>query len=297
MMDAADNQKNSENDSDASAHKEKEPMDARRVLEKPRMFGDYISWQAALAGGMGIIVIIVSAFVYEHIDKPKILWLAYAGIAVILACATKSVIDYLESRSEIAKDRAATHPMQPGEKMPTTSPASAPATQTGDNRQPIDAIQLTLRELFDSDFNKYGHCSGSIALKFKDGREVTFPYLVVTDFSARMKFLAFFISRSEHALENCQAIATCYQTAFEAVEGALIMRAGRSGELASTDLKDLTFSGRIYIYYEDSFTLQQLASLETLFKSNNAAAIFRGSDYLTSRWMATIARSSESKPA
>jgi hypothetical protein len=59
---------------------------------------------------------------------------------------------------------------------------------------------------------------------------------------------------------------------------------GFSTDSRMTSSHELVFSGRIYIYHEDFFSLQQLASLERLYESKGLSVIFRGQSYMFSVW-------------
>lgn len=184
-------------------------------------------------------------------------------------------------------------PVDPWPISPRTAPSTDPAAQTTD----ANIQRLTLRELFNTDFNKYFRTSNEFVFAFGDGREARLPYSVMADFSARTKFVAFFVPHSQNALNDCHAIADNFEKTFEAVEEAVSVTARRDGEVSSTDMKDLTFSGRVYIYHEDYLDLQQMAFLERIFTSKNAAVAFRGDGYLSSRWTAKMAKESSAKPA
>lgn len=131
----------------------------------------------------------------------------------------------------------------------------------------------TLRELFDSDFP-----SGSVASELtatKDGVQFKIPYRVVTDFHSRTKLLAFFVPFSPDAFDHCEMLANNLQLPLDAINKSLSMSMTSPGDSARTDLRELTFSGRVFIYHENHFSLQERASLESLFSSNNAAVQFR----------------------
>jgi hypothetical protein len=50
-------------------------------------------------------------------------------------------------------------------------------------------------------------------------------------------------------------------------------------------MRDLTFSKRVYLYYEDSLSLQQQAEIERVYQKKGLFVHLRGPDYLTAQWM------------
>jgi hypothetical protein len=57
------------------------------------------------------------------------------------------------------------------------------------------------------------------------------------------------------------------------------------GTPSSTRMRDLTFSKRVYLYYEDSLSLQQQAEIERVYQKKGLFVHLRGPDYLTAQWM------------
>jgi hypothetical protein len=84
------------------------------ALRTAGMFNDYMTWACLLGAGIGILIILFSAFVYEHIRNPNILWVGLIGVVCVEICATKTIIDRLQ----------APLPADP------TQPTTQPTTQT-----------------------------------------------------------------------------------------------------------------------------------------------------------------------
>jgi len=137
---------------------------------------------------------------------------------------------------------------------------------------------LTLKNLFDTDFPS-GSVSNTITMKsVRDGTIFSIPYRVVTDFTARTKFIAFYVPSSPSAFDICCALPPQIQTVFDAIEKSIEITATDSGN-APTTLKDLAFTGRSFIYCEDNFSFLQLATIESAFSERNTAVQFRGQTY------------------
>jgi hypothetical protein len=147
---------------------------------------------------------------------------------------------------------------------------------------------LTLRNLFDTDFNQVkvsGETTFTITNRTTGNAvKVVVQRVMVLDFNARSRFLAFFVPTSTETFNVCEALASGYHHILEDLDRSVSVMVRSPADTDATEMKDTTFSGRIYIYHEDSLSLQQLASLDTIFKSQGADARFRGQDYLVFHW-------------
>jgi hypothetical protein len=105
------------------------------------MFTDYLSWQCLLAASIAILVILFSAFAYEHIRNPNILWFALIGVIGIEICATKVVVDILKQRIEdsVKVSHLQSSPPQPMSPATQTSEITAknPIAFTATGMEPI----------------------------------------------------------------------------------------------------------------------------------------------------------------
>ena len=50
---------------------------------------------------------------------------------------------------------------------------------------------------------------------------------------------------------------------------------------------NLIFTGLVYIYTEQDFSLEEMGLLESIYKTNNLQAVFRGNSYATTQWLET----------
>jgi hypothetical protein len=125
---------------------------------------------------------------------------------------------------------------------------------------------------FWSEFSMNNNASGTV--KFSH-----VPYCVMFDYSAKTKFMAFFIPYSSETLAIVQHILDDYKSRLQDLDTKISISAGMAGDSAKTTLKEATFSGRIYVYYESDMNLQQLATWENVFGQQGVAVQFRGRDY------------------
>jgi hypothetical protein len=86
------------------------------------------------------------------------------------------------------------------------------------------------------------------------------------------------VPRSEQSYVAASQLWDQVQPTFALVEKSISVQSGYLQNL--TDLRDLTFSGRVFLYHEDNFSLRQLADLVDIYKSHGMALDFRGPGYL-----------------
>lgn len=148
---------------------------------------------------------------------------------------------------------------------------------------------VSLRQLFENDWpNLAGYYTvGAIEVSSFNDSKVVFTVPIAWrlngDFVARSKFLAFFLEpkiSAADALRACMAIADSYSQ-FIASSDSRVEIAGQSpDDTSATYLRDMVFSKRIFIYYENpDFSLEQKGSIESLYKSKGLSVQFRDATY------------------
>lgn len=144
-------------------------------------------------------------------------------------------------------------------------------------------------KLFKSDFNNYMRQSGedTFVTENKEGkRSLRVLHELCYDFQGKSKFLGFYIPSSPDSYKLCVFLSEEYKKIINDLESKTEVTGGHVTEFSMTSGKDLVFTGRIYIYHEDSFSHQQLAELEQLYKSKGLSVLFRGTEYFIMMWKA-----------
>jgi len=143
----------------------------------------------------------------------------------------------------------------------------------------------TLSDLFKSSFPNTLRVDGNEWALMKEGIKITSgPTKVYLDFEAKAKFIAFYVPHSYLSYTAATGLWQQVQEAFSAIEKSVGVTSGYGAN--PTDLKELTFSGRVFIFHEDRFDLRQLADLVDLYKAHGMALDFRGPDYLADQVIA-----------
>jgi hypothetical protein len=113
-----------------------------------------------------------------------------------------------------------------------------------------------------------------------DQRKTQITFNIYADFAAKSYFIGYLIppTDSAHTFEYVRYLACCPIKTFEDIVRKMSFEGSESGQL--TSLKDLTFSGRIFIYHYDFLTLEQIVALRSVYKKKNLSVQFRGIDYV-----------------
>lgn len=148
----------------------------------------------------------------------------------------------------------------------------------------------TLREIFDKDFdNLLKHDRTlEIGVQNPDGTmdtPVEITEKIYRDFAGKSQFLGYYIPQSPNAYVILyKYLPDASKMAIKEMDLQMDVISGHVTDSRKTASRDLVFSGRIYIYHENDFSLQRLAALERLYESKGLSVIFRGQAYLFTVW-------------
>lgn len=154
----------------------------------------------------------------------------------------------------------------------------------------------TLHDLYATDFPGFAHFANEGELHAKSPDEniekVRIAYTIHMDFAAKSRFISVYIASSPATYHTCKEVPNFYHEILDEADKTTEMIVQRPGDSATEHSKELTFTGKIYVYHEDNLTLEQLGSLEALYKSKNLSPQFRGRSYATTMWLAAKASGS-----
>jgi hypothetical protein len=144
---------------------------------------------------------------------------------------------------------------------------------------------LSLRVLYNTDFDYKGYWTGLI-LDGKDGTTITVPWRVVQDHNARSMFLVFYIPSfpgdAEKVIGLCKFIAVHHAEILEKEKPHMAEQISPNpGDNSPVLIKDLVFTGAIYLYTADQLSTVQEADIIRLFESKNLSAVIRSEYYRT----------------
>lgn len=214
-----------------------------------------------LFGALGTVLALVAATIglYEHLRAPAV-WIACAAVC----CYTISGACWIVGRQARSNPRDAAVP-------PTRPEDLSPPTVQDLFKRDLPAMKLSGRmQLSESDHTK----------------TATIEYCINQDFQARSMFLMFYIPHQPDAYQICGSIPGIYRKLLDDNIKNFAIMVKIPGDTSTTSLSQLSFTGRVYIYYEDELSLQQLAALDELYRTAGLSAQFRGPEYATTAWLA-----------
>jgi hypothetical protein len=137
----------------------------------------------------------------------------------------------------------------------------------------------TLRDLFKSDFAKIGGISyNGFDLHTTDGETIHVDRRIILDFPEKNEFIAFYIPSTQHGFEACLALADLIQPMISTLANRIDVTGGDSGGV--TDIKDLHFAGRVFLYHEWPLSNKQKADITEAYSAKHLDVQFRGLEYL-----------------
>lgn len=145
---------------------------------------------------------------------------------------------------------------------------------------------LTLRQLFDTDFDERdtGQVTDAGLTNASTGKSVTFTLRECLDPTDNAKFIAVYAPDSTDSFGALWDLPRHIPSILREWEQRYQIGTKLPGETSSTWSRNMVFGGRVYIYYENDFSLQQLAEIEKRFREHHYFVQFRGQDYLVLHW-------------
>jgi len=147
----------------------------------------------------------------------------------------------------------------------------------------IPATPTTLHDFFKTDFNNLLKASQSLKFVSKYKEPINFEAQIYADFDAQSIFLGFYIPQSPDTYNICEFLSKNYKNILVELQTKQVAVEARSPGDRPVELKDLKFSGRIFVYHEYPLFASQIDQLIALYKSNNLSPQFRGVDYVLSQ--------------
>ena len=146
------------------------------------------------------------------------------------------------------------------------------------NYSPLD---LMLHDLYLTDFESIQQKSSG-AMFVDDAHTIQIQYTIATELELGGKFLIFYIPSSGHTAGICAYLAKQYNFVLDKAPQLLVEQKG-VGDSGTTSTKEAIFTRRIFIYHETYLDAETTVALTKDFAENGASAIFRSSDYLSTK--------------
>jgi hypothetical protein len=157
------------------------------------------------------------------------------------------------------------------------------------------SIPPTLQSLFTSDFPNLFKFTISGEVKFKDGTVVTVKSQEYADFLGKTSFFGFYVSETPYTFRTCERLANEISALFDKIQHDVASETSSDGFETTTSLKNLVFSGRVFVYHETPLTLKEKSELTDYFKNKKLDVQFRGVAYLQQESVARALREKQKK--
>ena len=144
-------------------------------------------------------------------------------------------------------------------------------------------LPASLKELYKSDFSDCMRRTGGFAVKTNE-QEFEVDWSLNSHLSAGTNSMAFYIPFNNETYDMCVVLLEKVDEII-AKPKDLQITVSNPGDTTHTEINDFPFSGLVYIYHDSAMTLEQLGSLESLYKARERRIQPRGSSYATTRWL------------
>jgi len=154
-------------------------------------------------------------------------------------------------------------------------------------KAPPEEKVKNLQDYFKEDFNeRYGGVGQDHVITLHDTRTksdvtATVGYRLIPDYDAHVFFLDFYVPPTPNAYDFCEYLLSDIPGAIPVLQTKLVKNIERqvAGE-RGVELKDLKFSGRVFIYHESPLLTSDQDSLRAIYKKKKMELQMRGPDYL-----------------
>jgi hypothetical protein len=145
---------------------------------------------------------------------------------------------------------------------------------------------IPLRDWFKNDPNGYSVSQDMVISPGENNPDKTTNTVIarlIFDYDSRTKLLSFFIPQSPSDYKICLHLADSATNVIKEMQVGMEMRNRIPGDTEAMSSSNMIFSGRVFLYFEDDFTLEQQASIKRHYAERNLDAVLRGPAYETGR--------------
>ena len=108
------------------------------------------------------------------------------------------------------------------------------------------------------------------------------------NFESKSKFISVYVPHSSFGYmtyEICKKIPELCEVYLRDAADRVFVGSRDPADSSMEGSDQLIFTGKIFVYHEDELSLEELGSLESLYKSKKLFPQFRGLNYVTTRWL------------
>jgi hypothetical protein len=143
----------------------------------------------------------------------------------------------------------------------------------------------TLEQLFKTDFERTMRTHSELSLTAPGAVTDKIMIQIYYDMDAGTYFIWFYIPMSPRTADAIRYLADGYQAPSEKLRQGVEVVSRDPADTTSRKFSEFIFSRRIYIYHEVDLSVQDIAELDTLYRTKNLILQLRGRQYQTTRWL------------
>jgi hypothetical protein len=170
--------------------------------------------------------------------------------------------------------------------LPGNASGNKPGERSNQDGFDVDRIEkgpLTLQKLFFTENNNALAIVKSLLISSPGRGEIEIKVAADFDFDAKAKFLTVYIPSSESmSMLTSKYICSEYLDVFRLVEQSVIpSRMHGNDPFSKVSADEMVFTGRVFIYHEDEFSVEQIYSLTHTCSNHGASLQLKGPAYLS----------------
>jgi hypothetical protein len=157
---------------------------------------------------------------------------------------------------------------------------SKPALEWTSKEEHEQRTGVSLSSLFRTDF---GHClkyGGTMEYEY-EGKKMGVRYHLAQDYDANSEYLMAYFPHSAMLPSLVVSFVDQIKDVLDTMRKEVRVESSTMGSGFSVSNRDLVFSGRFFVYHEDTLSLQEMAFLEKYMTDRGYKPIFRSQNYVT----------------
>ena len=155
------------------------------------------------------------------------------------------------------------------------------------NDIPEAGTPQTLELLFKTDFERTLRTNSELTLTSPQDATIADKVLIqiYNDMDTGTYFVGFYVPMSPRTADIIRYLADGYLSPTLQLRQGVEITSRDPADTTPLKFSDFNFSRRIYVYHEADLSIQDIAALDTLYRSKNLILQLRGRQYQTTRWL------------
>ncbi len=166
-----------------------------------------------------------------------------------------------------------------------TGKSEKEAPKSEETRPAESDTPASLEELFKTDFERTMRTHNELTLSAPGDVTDKIMIQIYYDMDSGTYFIGFYVPMSPRTADIVQYLADGHLSPSLQLRQGIEVISRDPADTTSLKFSEFTFSRRIYIYHETELSIQDIAALDTLYRSKKLILQLRGRQYQTTRWL------------